>query len=548
MQRSYEQIATKELSAEDRHHGYVALNLIGDWNDWVKRRVETIEFVSDTSVRRSTSVDFRIRSWLPQPVLNWDGVEVHYFPLALLRKKSLTDFDLYDEEGRALSLLTRDKNSAIAAAALSALAQITVWTALARATDFKKLTEGLEGMPREPRLIRIPRAIEDDFFRISYLPFEDGEKGLNAPEVLEDFLGRRPAGSRRLIDWSWAKDTEGMYVSDADEAEWRWLLASDERQKKLMADMAELWIVATPLANEKKRRRIVKFGYLEPLPEERMRILDRRRAVTKKLKVFKVLANLEDRLEGLTDGREGAREWKFHQASGSAEPVRVSLVQKFLQGLGWRAQSIELGVPAVGEGGTYHLEIQAPEGIQIRRANLKAFRDGKLVRSYTVRGARSLQRGHLYVGDLVPSVAGHASVSLKPRTTTIVRALALLSFASFVVLALSRWKLGALTENTYGSSDDIVPLLLLLPSFLAASIARSGESSMTTSMVFGLRGLANLVAAWPLAAAALLAAGRTWPPLANIWSMLVVGAALSCAVLMVTWRLNGRRRPGGNAP
>ncbi len=94
-------ISPGELSFEDRHHGYVALNLIGDWNDWVKRRVETIEFVSDTSVRRSTSVDFRIRSWLPEPVLDWHGVQMHYFPLALLRKKSLDDFDLCDEDGRA---------------------------------------------------------------------------------------------------------------------------------------------------------------------------------------------------------------------------------------------------------------------------------------------------------------------------------------------------------------------------------------------------------------------------------------------------------------
>jgi hypothetical protein len=71
---------------------------------------------------------------------------------------------------------------------------------------------------------------------------------------------------------------------------------------------------------------------------------------------------------------------------------------------------------------------------------------------------------------------------------------------------------------------------------------------MTTSMVFGLRALANLVALWPLAAAALLAVGRTWPHAADVWTVLLIGAGLSSALLMVTWRLNGRRRPDGNSP
>jgi hypothetical protein len=549
MSHSYPSVITnRRLSEEDRHHGYVALNLIGDWNDWVKRRVESIEFVSDTSVRRSTSVDFRIRSWLPKPLLKWHGVRMHYLPIALLRKKSLTEFDLFDEEDRALSLLTRDKNFAIAAAALSALAQITVWTALAQNLGFEALTKGLDDKPPEPKLIRIPTAIEEDFMQISYLPYDDGEQGKNAKQVLDEFLGERPASPTRLIDWEWAVDSDGFFVSNASEADWRWLLASDQRQAKLMSDMAQLWIVATPVAAETRRRRIIKFRYLEPLPEERMRLLDRRRGISKKLRIFKALANLEDRLEGLTDGKAGAREWKHHQASGSATPVRLTLMQKILEGLGWRARSIELAVPAVGAGASFHLEVQAPEGIQIRRASLEAFHEGRRIRRYTLRGARSLQRAHLYIGGVTPASSGEASIFLKPRTTTMVRGLALLSLASFIALAVFRWKFHPIINNTYGSSENVVPLLLLLPSFLAASIARTGENSMTTSMVFGLRGLATLVGVWPLAGATLMAVGRTWAPAPRVWSALLIGAGLSSLILMITWRLNGRRRPDGNAP
>lgn len=473
---------------------------------------------------------------------------MHYLPLALLRKKSLTEFDLYDEDNRALPLLTREKNSTIAAAALSALAQITVWTSLGALTGFRELTTGADGRPTEPRLIRIPASVEDDFLRISYLPYDDGERGQNARDVLADFLGKRPVRPAPLIDWRWWVDEDGLFVSDASEAEWRWLLASDQRQRKLMTDLAQLWIVATPVAAEARRRRIIKFRYLEPLPEVRMQLLDRRRGLAKRLRLFRMLANLEDRLEGLEDGKAGAREWKHHQASGSADPVRITFMQKVLQGLGWRAHPIELAVPAVAGGAIFHLEIQAPEGVQIRRASLESFHEGKQKRRYTLRGARSLQRAHLYLGGLSPSSVGHAVISLKPRTTTMVRALALLSCASFLTLALIRWKFHPIANNIYGSSGDVVPLLLLLPSFLATSIARSGESSMTTSMVFGLRMLATMVAVWTLSAAMLLAVGRTWPHAVSVLDALVIGSGLSAAVLLVTWRLNGRRRPDGNSP
>lgn len=105
-------ITPDPLTDEDRRHGLVSLNLVGSWNDWIKRRVESVEFTSDTSVRRRVSVDFRLRKWLPEPVLDWYGGKVHYVPIALLNKEPLLEFDLRNEAGVALPLLTRQKNSA----------------------------------------------------------------------------------------------------------------------------------------------------------------------------------------------------------------------------------------------------------------------------------------------------------------------------------------------------------------------------------------------------------------------------------------------------
>jgi hypothetical protein len=163
-------ITPAPLDEEDRHHGRVALNLIGGWDDWVKRRVETVELVSDTTVRRRVSVDFRMRSWLPKPMLHWDGAFFHYIPIALLDKGRLLRFDLRDESGRALPLLTRRKNAMISAGTLAALAQFTIWTELGKQVGFEVLRAG-GSFPSDPRLIRLPRAVEDDFVRVAYLSY-----------------------------------------------------------------------------------------------------------------------------------------------------------------------------------------------------------------------------------------------------------------------------------------------------------------------------------------------------------------------------------------
>jgi hypothetical protein len=55
-------------------------------------------------------------------------------------------------------------------------------------------------------------------------------------------------------------------------------------------------------------------------------------------------------------------------------------------------------------------------------------------------------RTRRYVGGLKPPAIGQALISLKPRTSTMVRALVLLSLASFVSLAAIRRKFDPIAE------------------------------------------------------------------------------------------------------
>ena len=76
---------------------------------WVHRRVEQFEFCSQLVVRRRGSVDFT-----PGPI---DGGPVPtHVPIALLEKGLLSAFDLRNEAGDSVPLLTREENAALSTA------------------------------------------------------------------------------------------------------------------------------------------------------------------------------------------------------------------------------------------------------------------------------------------------------------------------------------------------------------------------------------------------------------------------------------------------
>ena len=100
--------------------GLRVLHLWLNSSTWVPRRVEHVRFVDGQTVRRQVTVDFSIPSYAP--MIKLGGQKLEMVPLALLQKKTLVNFDLRDEHGRALSLLSLRQNQAVTAAALHGVA------------------------------------------------------------------------------------------------------------------------------------------------------------------------------------------------------------------------------------------------------------------------------------------------------------------------------------------------------------------------------------------------------------------------------------------
>jgi hypothetical protein len=79
---------------------------------WRHRRVETLTMLSHEQVRRHVSVDFTVPVELRERLRLSDAGE-YAVPLAFLAKRPLVHFDLRNEEGHSIPLLTAEQNSLI---------------------------------------------------------------------------------------------------------------------------------------------------------------------------------------------------------------------------------------------------------------------------------------------------------------------------------------------------------------------------------------------------------------------------------------------------
>jgi hypothetical protein len=552
----------RPLNREDRLHGDLAFQLIGSWHYWVKRRVENVSLVGATTARHRLSIDFCIREWFPRAAVPFGQDMYYYLPLTLLSKHPLHDLDARDESGRAIPLLTRRKRSAIAAGALSAMAKAAL------VSDHRsRLAAGLPGPLPTTKIqdIHVPQSLEDYFYDVANAGPQDDEPNgeVGGPALLDRFL--ESFDEQTLTPdpstWHWRKnmsEDRPLWESDADDVVWRAFLVSQPTFWGLLNDLAHMFAVFVPIKADVNARRIIKLSYQAQVKIPRLNSSVRTRSLMPE-RATDFYAATKDTFEGILrrPGADWASGGFLAHPTGANGRVGLSAFHKAAEAVGWAPKTMYFETLSVGHGGSYHFEYQVPNGLQIRQATLTVHtpssdsgpgHDLGTVRRRTVMGAQTLQRAHLYLGNLPPNSAGGVSIRLKVAPTTLLRGAWFAAFLSTALLFLGFVQIDTLTSRSEGNLGPSLALFLLLPGLIAGLLTRGEEHPMTTNMLFGLRCLCAFVASLPTSAAFLVLGFRSSDGFVEVWMTLLGLSASALAILSVTWWLAARRRPDGSAP
>lgn len=525
---------SQQLTDEDRALRYQAFQLVLDWRAWTKRRVESISYETATSIRRRVSVDLRLRADLfGEPAVKWGDHYVHYVPVAQLRKGRLVRFDLRDEDDRALPLITKRKNSAIAAGILTAFAQVAIASRLASSASPIEI--------REPTAIRIPQWLEAEFRLLAQLEPQPAGNMKGSLKLIDTYLAAASGSALVPVEqWGWRLDDERKVdVGMADGEQWRALLASDAAFIDFAFDIARLFFIYAPLRYEPDCRRIVKFSYSEYLGDGHKGVAGAVKSSLVRWGLARVWNSSEDRLEGLKVADADVPDrWSPPLDSPEAPSFRPR--RRLFEALGWTTRLGRFETPAVSHGASYHLDISTPEGIQIRRAQLVTVNsEGDPRRHSAERGNRSLRAIDLYTSG-TPCRGGNAFLNMRAESSLIIRAAALSSALIATVLTLLWLAASEVTKGHGEHVDAVAATLVIIPGLLIAFSVRDSEHPLATDMVFGLRVLAALPGILSFTAAAEVLFGD---PASPFGIALFAAGWLIVAVFLLAWRLASRGRP-----
>lgn len=490
-QQDGEPEAQRGFDEIDRALGATTFGLLRDWSEWVHRRVEQISLEEAETHCRRVSVDFTLPRHILPARFTGDGRGIYFVPVTYLAKEPLVAFSMRDETGGALPILTRARNGALAASVLVFAAEAAVWGAKAEQGE-------------QP----LPPLLEDDLWNLARQRPDVARpicEALTHGDVPEDRLQHLPAADQQR------------------ERAWRGALANDDDFAPLAGLLASNFILAVPLTDAPGRRRILKYTFETHGDQPRL-ALPPPLGWLMRLSVFAV--------------------------SGASTPAETTYMPFLLwvsRAIGWSTKAVKIETNAVSYGGSYHLEVEAPDGLQITRARLQS-RD----RSQTFRDIpETLQRVHLYAPKAaMTQPGGVAVIYLRSRESTLVRTAWLNAMFSTVLLfaVVSNW------QNIVRQLGPALSLLFIVPALLSAYVARPREPAVTIDVMFGLRVLAASTALWQFAAALVLLAGTScltggtppkttcssWPATGPLLWAFVAGSLLTLLTLQVTLMLTKR--------
>lgn len=192
--------------------------------------------------------------------------------------------------------------------------------------------------------------------------------------------------------------------------------------------------------------------------------------------------------------------------------------------IGWKSEYLVVQLHEIGAGSSHHIEVEVPEDLQVNAVTLRgtrydlARRRDKLTArqyDYSVHQVGTSRSGAVYIANPpFPRRVGDIAVKMRARRTGFL-------MAAFVASAITTLVLGAMAVVApaiieANTSNGTIAALLVLPTLVAAYIARPGEHAITARMLRFARLLLVANAALPFAAVLVLLTTHVGPQPAEV--------------------------------
>ncbi len=241
-------------------------------------------------------------------------------------------------------------------------------------------------------------------------------------------------------------------------------------------------------------------------------------------------------LAAACDPKPGVRQLIKYSYESFLDSEEPSAARWLVTRLGWRAAEFDVNTPGAKQARSYHVEVLAPEDLEVVRADLCPSPGEPPV----VYEGGGLVRAHLHPDvPLASSTQPLTRVLFRMRRSGFLHAALVTCVLSVLLLAAARLRLVQLGSEAGPTST----VLLLVPALMAAYLVHPREHAVAASILIGVRMMLLLCGAATVAAAGLLLARLDEVTLRFAWDILVFlsAGALLVVIISVLLPMRGRR-------
>lgn len=549
-----------ELTAVDLERGVSLYAMVDNWRGWVNRRVERVELLDAVASRRYISLDCTLRERYALRVA--DGTQHFYVPLSLHEKRRVTSFSVRDENGRALPILTQARSAYLGTTTLG-VAALTVWAQVTKRTwhagviapdvladlDYIATQDWRSALARLRVFAEVPsperdyrerelrelggKPITSNEARQALVPLTDETLDLSRrwrqiltkPEVANTSSGSPdPALAFGDLAHDFARNflivalvsevgsTKARAATQPALAEHVGNVTGREHHRLLKFSFEEQHRVPSPYVLSGLRRAVAPLGLVSVCTEALRRAwwrvvstvcLPPRMKRMVRAGHWRTVRTM-DRARTLVRDAHNPRAvlQRAWATVGRYGRCGVVLIRKGERAIAVRPKIFSVPTPSIGRCDCYHLEVEAPDGLQITGAELRPRSERSGFSAEVDRVSRSVQRVHLHLAGVHQAASGEALIMVRPRTWN---DLLPACVAAAITVTLLVW-VGASWDGLGKSKSQAAGLLLALPAALGFFVSRRSESGLVTSVLRGVRTLAFLTGAWALMGVAVVLA------------------------------------------